>query len=303
MINFKVNKLEQTRTEGKFVLEPLEKGFGHTLGNVLRRVMLSSLDGYAINSVKIDGVSHQFSTISGISEDVIEIILNLKKVRVILYSEKSAKFSLNFSGKGEVKASDIDTNGLGEIINPDQHIASVNDPKTKLKMEIGVGCGVGYEMSDEKKNSELGIIPVDALYSPVIRVDYSVDATRVGRSSDYDKLELHIATDGSLFPEEALIRAARLMSAYFKQIYDPTLDIEVVADTPSISDEILKMTIEELDLPVRITNALKAVEIDNIEKLISTPKSTLMKAKNLGSQSLVLISEKLLERGLTLSEA
>lgn len=302
MLNFKVTKTESDGNSAGFAIEPLEKGFGHTIGNCLRRVLLTSLEGAAITSIKIDGISHPFSTISGISEDVMQVILNLKQVRVKLFSEKSARMILKASGKGEVKASDIDTLGAGEIVNPDLYIASLNTPSAKLNVEIIVEKGVGYLGADEKKTSEIGVIPVDSIYTPVVSVDYSVEPTRVGRATDHDKLVLNVVTDGTVTPDEALNSAAKALSNYFKQIFEPVVaDEEVV--TSSVSDDVLKMSVEELDLPVRITNALKAVDIDTVEQLLTTPRNTLLKTKNLGVQSLTLISQKLQERGLTLSEA
>lgn len=303
MINFKVTTVNQTDNKGSFVLEPLQAGFGHTVGNCLRRVMLASLEGAAITSVKIAGASHQFSVLPGVSEDVIEIILNLKKVRAKLYSDKPVRMILTATGKTEVKASDIDTQGNGEIINTDLHLASLTDAKTKLSIELTAEKGVGFMSADERKTNEIGTLAVDAIFSPVWFVNYSVDPTRVGRKTDFERLSLEVSTDGTIKPEEALSSAARLLSSYFKQIFDPTLDEEILADTSPITDDVLRMSVEELDLPVRISNALKAIDIDSIESLLTTPRSTLMKAKNLGAKSLNLISEKLSERSLSLSEA
>lgn len=302
MISFKINTIEQTDTKGSFALEPLEVGFGHTIANCLRRVLLTGLEGAAISSVKIDGVSHQFSTISGVSEDATEIILNLKKVRIKLFSDKPVKMILKASGKGEVKARDIDTLGGGEIVNPDLHIASLNAPSAKLNIEMIVEKGVGYIMSDNKKTAEIGVMLIDSIYSPVTCVDYKIEKTRVGRSTDFDKVILNITTDGTIKPEDALIASAKILSIYFKQVYEPTFEGEEETLAPVVNDA-LKLSIEELDLPVRITNALKAVEIDTVEKLVSTPRAVLLKTKNLGAQSLTLISQKLAERGLSLSEA
>lgn len=302
MINFKVNTTRQTNTEGTFVLEPLEAGFGHTLGNCLRRTLLTSLEGAAIDSIKIDGVSHQFASIPGVSEDVTEIILNLKQVRLKIFSDKPIKLSLKVSGKREVKARDIDTLGGGEIVNPDLHIASLNSPSAKLNIEMVAQKGTGYVVADEKKTAEIGVILIDSIYTPVVSVNYHVEPTRVGRRTNFDKLILNIATDGTIGPEEALISASKILSAYFKQVYEPTFEGEEVEEA-TLSSDVLKLSVEELDLPVRITNALKAVDINTVEQLISTPKTQLIKAKNLGIQSLNLISQKLEERGLSLREA
>lgn len=302
---FKVTEEDNDGIKAKIVLEPLEGGFGHTLGNGLRRTMLTSLIGAAITSVKVSGVQHQFSTIPGVLEDVIQIILNLKKVRVKLYSDKPIHIKISKSGIGEVKASDIDTMGGGEVVNKDAHIATLSDSKAKLNIEMTVESGVGYISSDERKMSEIGVLPVDAIFSPVMSVNYTVDQTRVGRKTDFDKLTLDVITDGTVSPLEAVQKAAQILSKQFKQIYEPEeIEASETSATPSfITDDVLKASVEELDLPVRITNALKAIEVDTIGKLTTVSPAQLMKAKNLGAKSLNLISEKLSERGLTLSEA
>lgn len=302
---FKVTEEDNNGIKAKIILEPLEGGFGHTLGNGLRRTMLTSLTGAAITSVKVSGVQHQFSTIPGVLEDVIQIILNLKKVRVKLYSDKPIHIKISKSGVGEVKALDIDTMGGGEVVNKDAHIAILSDSKAKLNIEMTVESGVGYISSDERKMSEIGVLPVDAIFSPVMSVNYTVDQTRVGRKTDFDKLTLDVTTDGTVSPLEAVQKAAQILSKQFKQIYEPEeIEASETTTTPSfITDDVLKASVEELDLPVRITNALKAIEVDTIGKLTTVSPAQLMKAKNLGAKSLNLISEKLSERGLTLSEA
>lgn len=302
---FKVSEESNNGNQGVVILEPLEGGFGHTLGNALRRTMLSSLQGAAITSVKISGVQHQFSTIPGVIEDVIQIILNLKKVRVKLYSDKQIHIKISKSGAGEVKAGDIDTMGGGEVVNKDAHVATLTDAKAKLDIEMTVEAGVGYISSEERKMSEIGVLPVDAIFSPVIAVNYTVDQTRVGRKTDFDKLTLQVTTDGTLSPLEAVQKSAQILLKQFQQIYEPveTESTEQTAAPSFITDDVLKASVEELDLPVRITNALKAIEVDTIGKLTTVSPSQLMKAKNLGAKSLNLISEKLAERGLALSEA
>lgn len=304
MIRFKVISEKEENNFARIVIEPLEQGYGHTLGNSLRRCLLTSLEGAAITSVKISGVSHQFSTIPGVIEDVIQIILNLKKVRVKVYGEKSIKLSLQKSGKGEVKASDINTFGTGEIINKDAHIATITDPKAKLQIDMTAETGVGYSSSEERKSAEIGVMPIDAIFTPVISVNYTVDQTRVGRRTDFDKLNLDITTDGTISAQEALNQAAKILTSYFQQVYEPLPEEEVAQpESNFLSEDLLKSSVEELDLPVRISNALKAIDADTIGKLIGIPKHQLMKAKNLGAKSLTLISDKLGERGLTLSEA
>jgi DNA-directed RNA polymerase subunit alpha len=301
---FKVIEENSKDNTATITLEPLENGFGHTIGNSLRRTMLTSLTGAAVTSVKITGVQHQFSTIPGVLEDVIQIILNLKKIRVKLYSDKPIHIKIVKTGAGEVKGSDIDTMGNGEVANPDAHIATISDAKTKLNIEMTVELGTGYVSAEERKMSEIGVLPIDAIFSPVSAVNYTVDQTRVGRRTDFDKLTLDITTDGTMTPMEALKKASQILAAQFKQVYDPQ-EVAVVEEgtAPSfVTDDVLKASVEELDLPVRITNALKAIEVDTIGKLTTVSPSQLMKAKNLGAKSLGLISEKLAERGLNLSE-
>lgn len=300
---FKINALQEKEDYGKFTIEPLEGGFGHTLGNSLRRVLLSNLEGSAITSIKIAGVRHQFSTIEGVKEDVIEIILNLKKVRVAVFSDKGIKLSLRSSGKKQIKASDIEILGEGEVINLDQPIATLTSPASKLNIEMVAEKGKGFSVAEERKVKELGEIVIDAAFSPVIDVKYSVDATRVGREANYDRLNLEVLTDGTLKPSDALNQAAKILSTHFKQIYEPEdFTEEEKQSVKTVSDEVLNLTVEELDLPVRITNALKAIDVEAVGQLTAVPRVQLMKAKNLGSKSLSLISEKLAERGLTLSE-
>lgn len=303
MTRFKVKIEEEKGNWARVSMEPLEQGYGHTLGNSLRRCMLSSLPGAAITSVKISGISHQFSTIPGIVEDVIEIILNLKKIRIRIDGDKPVKMMLQKNTKGEVKGSDINTMGAGEVVNLDQYIATITDPKTKLNIEMTIEPGSGYVPAEERKSNEIGIIPVDAIYTPVLSVDYKVEQTRVGRRTDFDKLNLEVTTDGTITPLGAVNKAAEILSDYFEQIFNPVEEEEPVVETNKVSEELLKASIEELDLPVRITNALKAIEVDTVGKLVEIPKGELMKAKNLGAKSLSLISEKLGERGLALSEA
>lgn len=299
---FKIKTELENINFAKIAIEPLEAGFGHTLGNALRRILLTSLKGAAITSVKIDGVAHQFSTIDGVMEDVIEIILNLKKINLQIPADNPVKLTLKASGKGVVKAGDFEIEGDGEIVNKEAVIATLTDSKSKLNMEATAEAGKGYSVAEDRKINEIGVIAVDALFSPVSAVNYSVDPTRVGRRTDFDRLSLEITTNGAVTPLEALNEAAKILSETSRKIYEPDEEEEEIEGS-AISDEVLKLTIEELDLPVRITNALKAIEINTIEDLINIPKTQLLKAKNLGTKSLSLISEKLVERGLTLREA
>ena len=300
---FKIVTELEKENFARFVIEPLEAGFGHTMGNSLRRVLLSSLEGSAVTSVKIEGVSHMFSNIKGVVEEVIGIILNIKKLRVKVFSERAIHLKISASGKKEIKAKDIEIVGDGEIANPDLIIATLTDTKSRLNMEMVAERGSGYSMAEDRKSGEIGNIAVDAIFSPVVNVNYKVEPTRVGRRIDLDKLILEVDTDGTIKPFEALNDAAKILSTTFKQIYEP-LEVEETQEPKlAIVDEVLKMSIEEIDLPVRIANALKAIDINSVEELINIPRVQLLKAKNLGAKSLNLISEKLSERGLMLREA
>lgn len=301
---FKLIIEDQKDNYTKFAIEPLDSGYGHTLGNSLRRVLLTSLEGSAITSVKIDGVAHQFSTIDGISEDVIEIILNVKRIRVNVHGDKEVRLILKASGKKEVFAKDIDVEGDAEVVNGDQKIATLNQTSAKLNIEMIAQRGKGYSKAEERKSSDIGTMSIDALFSPIVSVNYNVEPTRVGRRTDFDKLILDVTTDGSITSKEAVEEAAKILSNAFKQIYEPVAEVEAVEDAgKSISDEILKLTVDELDLPVRITNALRAIDVNLVEDLVNISRGQLLKAKNLGSKSLTLVSEKLNERGLSLREA
>lgn len=300
---FKVKTEEEKENFAKIAVEPLDAGFGHTLGNSIRRVLLTALMGSAVTSVKIDGVSHQFSNINGVLEDVIEIILNIKKIRVKVSGDKPVKLTLKASGKGVVKAKDFEIEGDGQISNPEAPVATLTDSKSKLNMELTAEVGKGYSIAEERKINEIGVISVDALFTPVVSVNYTVEPTRVGRSAGFDKLILDVTTDGTITPGEAVNEAAKILSEGFHQIYEPAPEEEIAESGPSVSDEVLKMTVEELDLPVRITNALRAIEVNTIEDLINIPKQQLLKAKNLGTKSVSLVSDKLIERGLALREA
>jgi len=300
--NFKIKTVEENETFGKFTIEPLEQGYGHTLGNALRRVLLKSMAGAAVTTVKIAGVRHPFSTPYGMAEDVIELILNIKKIRIKLEGGKPTKMILEETGPKEVLAKDIKAPPEVTIVNPDLHLANLSDKKSKLEIEMMAEQGYGYSLSDERKTGEIGLIPIDAIFTPVLQVTYKVEATRVGRMINLDKLILEIKTDETVRPKEALKEAAKILVDYFLQIYEPKAVVEEgVAVTPAISEEILKMTIEELDLATRVVNALKNGGVETVGQLLGTPRKDLTKIKNLGAKSLSAIEEKLREKGVALS--
>lgn len=300
---FKIKTEVDKPDYGLFIIEPLEQGYGQTLGNSLRRVLLTSLSGAAITSVKIAGVSHQFSTVPGLKEDVVELLLNLKKVRFVMPSDEPVTLTLSKKGPGSVTAGDIDAPSGVTLVNPDAVIGTLADKKASLEIEMRAEKGYGYVASDEKKADEIGRIPVSALFSPVVRVNYRVEATRVGRMTNLDKLVMEIWTDGSTLPLEALKQAAKLLVSYFLQVIEPKAvgAVEMVAVSTAVSDEVLKMRIEELDIPTRIVNALGNGGIDSVGQLLGTPRPDLMKIKNLGSKSLSLVEEKLREKGVALT--
>jgi DNA-directed RNA polymerase subunit alpha len=289
---------------GRFIIEPLERGYGQTIGNSLRRVLLTSLCGSAISSVKISGIKHQFSTLEGMKEDVVEFILNLKKIRLIIEGEESVTMKISKKGPGEVHAGDIDAPAGVTIVNPDFVLANLSDKKALLEAEFTADKGYGYIQADEKHFSEVGVMPIDSLYSPVTRVNYRVEATRVGRMTNLDRLVIDIWTDGTIVPTDALKSAAKILVSFFAQIVEPKKEEITQPEQPAqptISDEFLKMRIEELDIPTRIVNALANGGIETIGQLLGTARADLMKIKNLGVKSIAIIEEKLRERGVTLT--
>lgn len=300
---FKIKTEVEKPDYGLFVIEPLEQGYGQTLGNSLRRVLLTSLPGAAITSVKINGVSHQFTSVPGLKEDIVELLLNLKKVRLNIPSDEPVTLTLSKKGPGEVTAGDIEAPAGVTVINPGVGLGTLGDKKASLVMEMRAERGYGYAAADEKRVEEIGRIPVSALFSPVVRVNYRVEATRVGRMTNLDKLVMEIWTDGTMLPFEALREAAKLLVSYFLQIVEPKAagTAESVVVSPTVSDEVLKMRVEELDIPTRIVNALGNGGIETVGQLLGTPRTDLMKIKNLGTKSLSLVEEKLREKGVALT--
>jgi len=294
---------KETEDFGKFTIEPLDQGYGHTIGNSLRRVLLTSLPGAAITQVKISGVRHQFTSMAGMSEDIVEFILNLKKVRLVISSDKPVKLTLDAKGPDDVKAKDVIPSAGCEIVNKDLVLAHLADSKSRLSATIVAENGRGYSLADERKTGEIGVIPIDANFSPVIKVDYKVEATRIGRVTNYDKLTLVISTDGTIKPSDALKQAAKILVDHFSTIYSPQpvskkQSAQAVAVRPAASEEDLKVSLEELDLPVRLTNSLKAGKIETIGDFLSSDRKSLMKMKNMGPKSIAMVEEKLNERGL-----
>lgn len=300
---FQLTSEAVAENQAKVIIEPLEQGYGHTLGNALRRVLLTSLPGHAISGMRIEGAEHQYSTIEGVTEDALEISLNVKQLRIKSDSSDAGTLRLSVSGPAEVTAAQIECSGGYAIINTDQHIATLQKG-AKLEMEMIAEPGMGYVVADEKKATAIGDISLDALYSPIVRVSYTVDQTRVGRRTDYDKLILDVQTDGTIDPVEAVNQAARILAKQFTQVFNPVVVAEEEPEeelTPEEA-ETLRLTVEELDLPTRIANALRKGGFKTVGDLAGANKDVVAKVKNLGEKSVDVIDEALQKKGVQLGE-
>ena len=291
---------------GKFVVEPLERGFGHTLGNSLRRVLLSSLPGAAVSSVHIEGVQHEFSTIPGVTEDVTEIILNLKGLAVKMYGEGPKSVIVDKIGPCELTAADIKVDEEIEIINPEMHIATLNED-AHMQMTLRLERGRGYVSADKNKARDItmpiGVIAMDSIFTPIHKVNYTVEDKRVGQSNDYDRLTLEVWTNGTLKPEEAVSGAASILTehlASFVRLTDTVLPVSMVQPEDDKKEKVLEMTIEELELSVRAYNCLKRAGINSVAELVQRNQEDMMKVRNLGRKSLEEVEQKLQELGLAL---
>lgn len=301
---FKIKEEKIDPQQSEFIIEPLDPGYGHTLGNALRRALLTSIPGAAVTSVKISGIKHKFSTVPGLKENVVDLLLNIKGLNLRLLDLKSqSSISLSVRGPKKILASDLDLPDDVEVVNKDHYLGFLSDKKAKLDIELTVEKGLGYSLAEVRKATTLGVIATDAVFTPVKRVNYEVSATRVGRQTDLDKLTLRVWTNGIVSPREALDEAAKILTSYFLQIYEPkTLaPMENLVDTPSISDNILKLTVDELDLPTRIYNSLRNGGIETLGQLLKTSKKELLSMRNMGNKSISVIEEKLKERGISLA--
>ena len=305
--NIECLEVDDEKKYAKFVCEPLERGYGVTIGNSLRRILLSSLPGCAITSVKIDGVLHEFSTIPNVVEDVPEVIVNLKNVRLKFDGKEEKTLRINFKGEGEVTAADIESDGTVEILNPDLHIATVAEGGN-LVMELTADRGRGYNSSEKNKkpNQDISVLPIDSIYTPVKKVNYHVENTRVGQMVDYDKLTIEVWTDGSLKAHEALSLAAKVMTGHlelFIDLSETTKNTQVMVEKEeSKKEKVLEMSIEELELSVRSYNCLKRANISTVEDLISKSESEMMKVRNLGKKSFDEVTAKLHSLGLDFAQ-
>lgn len=309
--NIEITEISEDKTYGRFVVEPLERGYGTTLGNSLRRIMLSSLPGAAISHVKIDGVLHEFSSIPGVKEDVTEIVMNLKSLAIKNSSEtdEPKKAYIEFEGEGVVTAADIQVDSDIEIMNPETVIATLNGgADSKLYMELTITKGRGYVSAEKNKTDDLpiGVIPIDSIYTPVERVNLTVENTRVGQITDFDKLTLDVYTNGTLAPDEAVSLAAKVLNEHLKlfiDLSDLAIGAEVMIEpVDNEIDKVLEMSIDELELSVRSYNCLKRAGINTVEELTNRTSEDMMKVRNLGRKSLEEVLAKLKELGLELSQ-
>lgn len=294
---FEVKEESTQKDYAKFVVTPLEQGYGLTMGNSIRRVLLTSLTGTAITSVKIDGVKHQFSALSGMKEDIVEFVLNLKKVRFTGTTDKALKGTIEVSKVGEFTAAEIKVSGGLKVANPELILGTLNKG-IKLSAEITIESGVGYSLAEERPADSIGLIPVDASFSPVKRVSYKVEETRVGRLTNYDKLILEIWTDGTLTPGDAFAESAKILVSYFGQIVTPVKaekkEVVVISDLGAIG----KLSVEEIGLPTRVANALIKAGFETVEELANAKKDDLVKVRNLGEKSLKIIAAALGTKGV-----
>ena len=298
-------ELNEDAKYGKFVIEPLERGYGTTLGNSLRRILLSSLPGAAVTAIQIDGVLHEFSTVEGVVEDVTTIILNLKKLALKIYSEEEKTLEIDVQGEGIVTAADITHDSDVEILNPDLHIATLaKDAHFRVRLTAKRGRGYTPADANKSEDQQIGVIPIDSIYTPVSRVTYQVEKTRVGQVANYDKLTLDVWTDGSIGPKEAISLGAKILTEHlniFVGLTDEAQNAEIMVEKEEDQKEkVLEMTIEELDLSVRSYNCLKRAGINTVQELANKTEEDMMKVRNLGRKSLEEVKHKLEELGLGL---
>lgn len=296
---FNINTIAAEKGYGKFELTPLVGGFGHTIGNSLRRILLITIPGAAITRIQIDGASHLFTSLPGVKEDLVDVSLNLKKVKFVYDKDEPIHLALEKTGPGEVTAADIIDNEICQVANPDQYIATLADKNSKLKIDLTVEKGVGYTMAKEQKTDVVGEIILDATFTPVLKVNYQVEPTRLGKKSNYDKLTMEIWTDGSVEPLYALKFAAKDLVKTLTQIVDPKefAEEEVVTIASSPAAPGMDISIEEIELPLRVTNALKKAGYTTIESLLKAGRLEVSKAKNVGEKSLKIIDSWLKEKG------
>nr|AKQ03485.1 DNA-directed RNA polymerase subunit alpha, DNA-directed RNA polymerase subunit alpha [uncultured Microgenomates bacterium Rifle_16ft_4_minimus_38077] len=298
---FEIKEEKKSDNYGKFVITPLEQGYGNTLGNSLRRVLLTSLPGAAVTSVRISGVKHQFSTLKGMKEDIVEFVLNLKKVRFTYEGDKPVSGKLSVKGSGEIRAKDIEIDPTVKIANP-EIVLAILDKGAKLEAKIEIETGAGYSPGEDRATGEIGLIPLDASFSPVKRVNYKIEETRVGRLTNYDKLILEIWTDATIAPKKALLKAAEILVSYFNQIVSPKKIVKKDEKKDDGLGLLGNLSAEEIGLPTRVANALVKAGYETVADLVKAKKSDLVKVRNLGEKSVKIIEAALGEKQLKLGE-
>lgn len=299
--DLKIRTISETETKGVFEFDPLPKGFGHTLGNTLRRVLLTSLDGAAITQIKVEGKSHQFSTIEGVKEDLVEIILNLKKIRLKKHSDNPEVATLEVTGPGKVTAKDIEAPADVDIINKDQHIATLANKKAELSMELIIESGVGYSPSEDRMTSKVGVVVIDALFSPVVSALVSIEETRAGERTDLDKLSLEVTTDGSIKPSTAVYKSAGILAGFFDVLAkweQPEEEEESDDDKAPDVSQYEDVLVDELPLQTRTINALKKAGVETLAELSEKNDEELADIKNLGEKSISEINKLLIKEGI-----
>lgn len=303
--DFTIKEITNDGSYGEFVMEPLEPGYGYTIGNALRRVLYTSIPGSAVTSVKINGVKHRFSTVPGLKENVVDFLLNMKELHLKLTDSKpTATIRLSVKGPKTITAGDLDVTDGVEVMNKDQYLGELSGAKASLDAELIVERGMGYSLSEDREVGTLGVIPTDAIFTPIRRVTYTVEATRVGQQTNLDRLILKIWTNGTVDPKNALEEAAQILASSFLQVYQPhdTQTTDTTAEvTSSVPEETLRLTIDELDLPTRIYNSLRNGGIETVEQLLKTPRKDLISMRNMGGKSISVIEEKLQEKGISLN--
>jgi DNA-directed RNA polymerase subunit alpha len=298
---FEIKKIKKEKNYARFAITPLAQGYGNTLGNSLRRVLLTSLPGAAITSVKISSVKHQFSTLKGMKEDVVEFLLNLKRVRFTYDGDKPVKATISAKGPGEVKAKDIKVDPTVKIANPELVLANLSKG-SKLDAKLEIELGVGYSPAEERATGEIGMIPLDASFSPIKRVNYKIEETRVGRLTNFDKLIIELWTDGAVDPKEAVINAAEILVSYYNQVISPKKIKKVEKKEADELGPVGNLSVEEIGLPTRVANALLKAGHETVEDLVKAKRVDLVKVRNLGEKSVKIIDAALGEKDLKLSE-
>jgi DNA-directed RNA polymerase subunit alpha len=296
---FTIKREKKEENYARLVITPLERGYGNTLGNALRRVLLTSLSGSAITTARISGIKHQFSGLKGMKEDIVEFVLNLKKVRFSYDGEKPSKATLSVKGPGEIRAKDIKVESLVKISNPELVLATLNKG-SKLDAKLEIEKGAGYSSAEDRATGEIGLIPLDATFSPITRVNYKVEETRVGRLTNFDKLTIEIWTDGTITPKDAVTESAKILIAYFNQIVSPKKIKKVKKEKEEGIGPVGKLSVEEVGLPTRVANALIKAGYKTVEDLVKAKRDDLVKVRNLGEKSVKIVDIALGEKGVVI---